>query len=64
MVSVKHPHFGWPGSSEAATARVAFLPAVGQSHASRRHGQEMGYFEVELGEEVLMRYECFLQGEL
>jgi len=49
---------------EAATARVAFLPAVGQSLASRRGGREMGYFEVKLGEEMLMRYECFLQGEL
>lgn len=49
---------------EAATAHVAFLPTVGQSHASRRHGREMGYFQVELGEEVLMTYECFLEVEL
>lgn len=49
---------------EAATAHVAFLPTVGQSHASRRHGREMGYFQVEWGEEVLTTYECFLEVEL
>lgn len=49
---------------EAATAYVAFLPAVGLSHASRTHGRESGYFEEKLGEEVLTKYKCFLQGEL
>lgn len=49
---------------EAATARVAFLPAVGQTHASRRCGREVGYFEVELGEGARMGYEYLLKGEL
>lgn len=38
---------------EAATAHVASLPAVRRSHA-RSHGREAGYFEVRLGEKMLM----------
>lgn len=49
-------------SLETATAQVAFLPAVGQTHASRRCGREMGYSEVELGEGAQMRYEYLLKG--